>query len=157
MAGTGPMPKRSGSTPAVANVTKRPSGVSPRSRACAADITMTAAAPSLVCEELPAVTVPLAWKAGRSLASASADVSRRGPSSTANAIWRVIGLAPLPFEPSTSAAVTGTISSVKRPASIAAIARWWLRSANASCSSREIADSRAWFSATRPVDKYTSG
>ena len=31
IAGTGPMPKRSGSTPAVANATNRPSGVSPRS------------------------------------------------------------------------------------------------------------------------------
>ena len=42
---------------------------------------MTAAAPSLVCDELPAVTLPAAWNAGRSFASASADVSRRGPSS----------------------------------------------------------------------------
>ena len=33
IAGTGPTPKRSGSTPAVANVTNRPSGVRPRSRA----------------------------------------------------------------------------------------------------------------------------
>ncbi len=34
---------------------------------------------------------------------------------------------------------------------MAATARWWLRSAKASCSSREMLDSRAWFSATRPV------
>jgi len=40
---------------------------------------------------------------------------------------------------------------VINPASIAAIARWWLRSANASCSSRLTCDSRAWFSPTRPV------
>ena len=49
-----------------------------------ADVTITAAAPSLVCDELPAVTVPLTWNAGRSLASASSDVSRRGPSSVSN-------------------------------------------------------------------------
>ena len=52
------MPKRSGSTPAVAKATKRASGVSPRSCARSADVTTTAAAPSLVCDELPAVTVP---------------------------------------------------------------------------------------------------
>ena len=58
MAGTGPMPKRSGSTPAVANATNRASGCSPRSFANAADVRIRADAPSLVCEELPAVTVP---------------------------------------------------------------------------------------------------
>ena len=36
------MPKRSGSTPAVAKVTKRPSGVRPAARARSADVTMTA-------------------------------------------------------------------------------------------------------------------
>ena len=61
IAGTGPMPNRSGSTPAVANATKRASGVSPRSlRALGRLMTTTAAAPSLVCDELPAVTVPCA-------------------------------------------------------------------------------------------------
>ena len=43
-----------------------------------------AAAPSEVCEELPAVTVPCAWKAGLSWARASAEVSARGPSSAEN-------------------------------------------------------------------------
>ena len=33
-------------------------GVKPCSRAKSADVTITAAAPSLVCDELPAVTVP---------------------------------------------------------------------------------------------------
>jgi hypothetical protein len=54
------MPNRSGSTPAVANVTNRASGVSPSAFARAPDITITADAPSLVCEELPAVTLPAA-------------------------------------------------------------------------------------------------
>ncbi len=61
IAGTGPMPKRSGSTPAVAKATKRRQRLQAAlpSRA-AADVTSTAAAPSLVCDELPAVTVPAA-------------------------------------------------------------------------------------------------
>ena len=45
------------------------------------DMTTAAAAPSEVWEELPAVTVPLAWKTGLSLARASREVSARGPSS----------------------------------------------------------------------------
>src|SRR6476659_82305 len=94
MAGTGPTPKRSGSTPAVAKVTNRAIGVRPRSRACAAEVTITADAPSLVCDELPAVTEPLGWNAGRSLASASADVSRRGPSSMENVIFLILGSEP---------------------------------------------------------------
>ena len=79
---------------------------------------MTAEAPSLVCEELPAVTVPLTWKAGRSLANASIEVSRRGPSSVSKTISRMFAA------PSTRRTVRGTISSLKRPASIAAMARW---------------------------------
>ena len=47
-------------------------------------MTSAAAAPSLVCDELPAVTVPCAWNTGFSLASASSDVSARGPSSRSN-------------------------------------------------------------------------
>ena len=64
---------------------------------------------------------------------------------------------PIAGPSSTSVAVTGTISSVNRPPSIAAIARWWLRSAKASCSSREMLASRAWFSATRPVAEIDVG
>ncbi len=44
-------------------------------------MTTAAAAPSEVWTELPAVTVPLAWKTGFSLARASSEVSARGPSS----------------------------------------------------------------------------
>ena len=43
----------------------------PNSRAFASDMTSAAAAPSLVCDALPAVTVPLAWKTGFSFARAS--------------------------------------------------------------------------------------
>ena len=113
---------------------------------------MAAAAPSLICDELPAVTVPPARNTGRSLASAAVEVSRRGPSSTAKAVSVTPG-APPPLAPSTMRTGTGTVSSANRPASIAAIARSWLRSAKASCSSREIFDAAAWFSATRPVPR----
>ena len=51
-----------------------------------------AAAPSEVCEELPAVTVPCAWKAGLSWASASAEVSARGPSSAEKILSWIVGL-----------------------------------------------------------------
>ena len=44
-------------------------------------ISTTAAAPSEVCELLPAVTLPFAANTGRSFARPSGDVSRRGPSS----------------------------------------------------------------------------
>ena len=121
------MPKRSGSTPAVAYATRRASGVSPRSRARVSLITTTAAAPSLICDELPAVTVPLTWNAGRSFASASTDVSRRGPSS-AEITTSVVAIG-LEAEGVSRVDVTGTISSVKRPASCAARARRWLSSA----------------------------
>ena len=67
----------------------------------------TQAAPSLICEELPAVTVPPSRNTGRSLASFSSVVSGRGPSSACT----VTGS---PFGCGTG---TGTISSSKRPAS----------------------------------------
>ena len=104
------------------------------------DTSTTAAAPSLVCDELPAVTVPAAWNAGASLAerlqrgvapralvaidddlagrrraAAGRRLDRRGPA-------------------------TGTISSAKRPASMAATARSCEASAKASCASREMFD-----------------
>ena len=52
------MPMISGGTPATAKLTNRAIGFRPSSSAFLSDITIAAAAPSLVCEELPAVTVP---------------------------------------------------------------------------------------------------
>ena len=64
----------------------------------AADMTTAAAAPSEVCEELPAVTVPFAWKTGLSLARASSEVSARGPSSLSKIASVVdFGLEPVPL------------------------------------------------------------
>ena len=59
IANTGPSPISSGLYPAVANATKRASGLIPRILARSADITTAAAAPSDICDELPAVTLPL--------------------------------------------------------------------------------------------------
>src|SRR5712691_8839627 len=57
-AGTGPMPMIEGSTPEEANALIFASGRRSSSRALAALITNTAAAPSLIPEALAAVTVP---------------------------------------------------------------------------------------------------
>src|ERR1700738_2275831 len=95
----------------------------PSAFARSADMTNVAAAPSEVCEELPAVTVPLAWNAGLSAARADRDVSARGPSSTLKIIsWR-LGFEPLGVVKLTG---TGTVSSANLPACIAARAFWWL-------------------------------
>ena len=56
--GIGPVPISAGSTPAVAKLAMRASGVSPRRCASAPLITTNAAAPSLMPLALPAVTVP---------------------------------------------------------------------------------------------------
>src|SRR6266511_1748148 len=116
---------RWGSTPASPNETNLARGSSP-SRSAALSLAMsTAAAPSLICDELPAVTVPSGRKAGLSAASASADVSRRGVSSTPNST-PACG-----FETS-----TGTISCSNRPVSIASNARRCDSSEKASSSAR---------------------
>jgi hypothetical protein len=55
---------------------------SPRSRAVISPMRTRAAAPSLIPEELPTVTVPPAWKAARTLYRLSIVVAGRGCSST---------------------------------------------------------------------------
>src|SRR6266481_7426755 len=96
-------------------------------------MTTVAAAPSLMGELLPAVTVPLAWKAGFSLARTSREVSARGSSSVSKRKVCVVGFAgedleeaPLPLVGSevifTS---TGMVSSLKFPAAMAARAFLW--------------------------------
>ena len=52
------MPMISGGTPPTAKLTNRAIGFSPSSLAFLSDMTIAAAAPSLVCDALPAVTVP---------------------------------------------------------------------------------------------------
>ena len=132
------MPKRSGATPAVAYATKRASGCEPA----------------------------LLRRRGRHHHDGRGAVARLRRVAGGHGAGRVKrrpqlgqrlggGIAPRPFvlrERHVAHAgraavlrrrrpvnVSGVISSAKRPASMAASARWWLRSANASCSSREIA------------------
>ena len=65
---------------------------------------MVAPAPSDICELLPAVTEPRAANTGRNLASPSADVSARGPSSRSNFLFFVTTL---PVERSGALSLTG--------------------------------------------------
>ena len=107
----------------------RPAARRPRSRAQSSDASTSAAAPSFTPGALPAVVAPSFENTGGSAASRSAEVSRRGPSSVSTTV-----------SPRRPGIVTGTISSASRPASMAAIARSWLRSAHASCCSRVMPD-----------------
>src|SRR6476661_3870420 len=106
----------------------RASGVNPCAAAQSSEASTSAAAPSFTPGAFPAVVAPSLLNTGFSAASRSAEVSRRGPSSVSTTVS--------PLRPGT---VTSTISSARCPASWAATARWWLRSAQASWSSREHA------------------
>ena len=97
-----------GSTPARAKETNRARGRSPSSLALSSLMIRTAAAPSEICDELPAVTSPSILKAGWRVASFSSEVSRRIPSS-----WRTSSA------PDSPLTVTGTIWESKRPSSVA--------------------------------------
>ena len=68
-----------GSTPTVVWSTIRARGVSPSALALSADISSTAAAPSEICDELPAVILPSGLNAGLSCESFSRSVSGRMP------------------------------------------------------------------------------
>src|SRR5665213_18129 len=140
LAGIGPTPITAGSTPTDAQEAMRASGAMPRRAASAAFIKTTAAAPSLMPEALPAVTVPFLSKAGFNFASVSTVVPWRGCSSvsTTTSPLRVF-------------TVTGTISSVKRPDFCAASARLCERAASSSCCARVICHCVATFSAVVPM------
>jgi hypothetical protein len=81
IAGIGPRPMISGRIAATVEAMIRALGVKPRLAALSADMTSTAAAPSLSGHELPAVTVPLAANTGFSAPRTSIVVPGRGPSS----------------------------------------------------------------------------
>ena len=83
----------------------------------------TAEAPSVICDELPAVTLPSGLNAGFSLASVSAVVSGRMPSSAVTISSVSMSL---PVSLSSGLAWTGMISLSKRPSSVAWAARCWL-------------------------------
>jgi hypothetical protein len=64
MASIGPMPMISGGTPREAKLTKRASGFRSNCLTAFSEARISAPAPSLVCELLPAVTLPLAANTG---------------------------------------------------------------------------------------------
>src|ERR1051326_4861786 len=139
-AGIGPVPMMAGSTPACAQETIRASTLRPSLAAWLAFMSTTAAAPSLIPEAFPAVTVPSLSKAGLSLETASNVVPWRGDfsASTTKSPLRVL-------------MVTGTISSLKRPLFWAASALFWEATANSSCWRRVICHCLATFSAVLPM------
>ena len=79
VAGIGPVSIITGSTPTVVWSTIRRAASAPSSWPSRRDISSTAAAPSEICDELPAVTLPSSLKAGFSAESASRLVSGRIP------------------------------------------------------------------------------
>lgn len=107
---TGPMPITEGSTPALPLAAIVASGVKPNSSAFSLDMMTNAAAPSLMPDAFPAVTLPSFLNAGRSLPSFSAVV----PAFTYSSVSKIIG------SPLRCGIAIGTISSVNLPASIAA-------------------------------------
>ena len=106
--------------------TSSASGATPSSSALAAVMTTVAAAPSEICDALPAVIVPSLANAGRRPPSDSAVVPGRTPSSVSTTIG----------SPLRCGIATGAISSAKRPSFCAAAARSWLLAASSSCASR---------------------
>ena len=108
------------------------------------------AAPSLSPQEFPAVTVPSGFTMGFNLLRISIVVAGLGNSSVSKIKDFFFSL--------TS---TGTISSLKYPASMAAAARLWLSTEKRSCSSRLIPNRSATFSAVfgilRPVPYTDTG
>ena len=91
-------------------------------------------------EALAAVTVPSLSKAGRSLATLSSV-----------APWRMYSSWSTTTSPLRVFTVTGTISSLKRPAFCAASALFCEATANSSCCWRVICHCLATFSAVTPM------
>ena len=135
VAGMGPSSIFTGSQPTVVWSSIRARGLTPSSSAFARDITNTAAAPSEICEEVPAVILPSGLNAGCKPASVSRLVSGRMP-------WSVTTLEPL--------TCTGTISRAKAPDRVASWASRCDRTASSSSSDRAISYSSAISSAPSP-------
>ena len=132
-AATGPMPIISGDNPESPVEIMRANGVMPSAFAFDSLITTRAAAPSFKAQQLPAVTVPSGRNTGFNCETPSNVTFGRGPSSLEIT------------EP--SGKVTGVMSLAQNPLAIAAWAKTWLRTANSSCSPREMPLSWATFSA----------
>src|SRR5207249_1332955 len=120
-----------------------PSAMAPPFTLTRAQSHPSARAPSFSPGALPEVTVPFSWNDGLSAASASSDVSARGPSSLSTTAG--------PFLPGIS---TATVSALKRHAAIAATAFWWLVRANSSWSRRDTPACFAVYSARLPMWEF---
>ena len=108
VAGIGAVSMMTGSSAASTAVCTRATGVRPSSAAFSLVVISSAAAPSLICELLPAWITPSGRNAGLSLAMLSSVPPRRTPSSVSTTV------------PSSS--FTGAICPANRPSSIAAAA-----------------------------------
>mmetsp|Transcript_37268 Transcript_37268/g.76054 ORF Transcript_37268/g.76054 Transcript_37268/m.76054 type:complete len:220 (+) Transcript_37268:234-893(+) len=139
-AGTGPKPMIVGSTPAMPHDTTRASGVKPLAVTASSLATTIAAAPSVMPDAVPAVTVPSFLNTVGSLPSDSAVVPARGPSSVSNTS--------MPLRPLIS---IGSISDLNLPAALASAQACWLRAPYASVSARVRLYSSARFSAVMPM------
>ncbi len=131
-----------GSTPASVIARIRATGSSPSACARSADITSMAEAPSEICDEVPAVTVPpCGLNAGGRLARPSRVVSGRMVSSCSTS-----ASAPAASWPS-----TGMISRANLPSTVALWASWCERRPSLSCASRPMPCIMARYSAVMPI------
>ena len=121
-------------------------GFAPRFSAVSRSISTTAAAPSLMPDALPAVTVPSLRNTGRSFARSSTVASARGCSSVSNTV-----------SPRRVFILTGRICCLNRPSDIARDARRCDSSASASWSPRVIWWLSARFSAVSPMWMLSNG
>ncbi len=135
MAGIGPSSIFTGSQPTDVWSTIRARARRPSSSAFSRLISSTAAAPSEICDALPAVIFPSGLKAGLSWLRPSSDVPGRMP-------WSVISVSP--------SIVICAISRSNRPSSVAFCASAWERTASSSSSERGISHWSAIISAPRP-------
>ncbi len=146
VAGIGAVSMIWGSLAATAKVWKRARGRRPSDDARSSLMISTAAAPSEICDDVPAVTVPVSEKAGFNPANFSSEVSRRMPSSDSSSPLT----APAPGTSGWTRASSGTISLAKRPSSVARAARRCDSRANSSICWRETFQRRAISSAHSP-------
>ena len=143
MAGIGAVSMMTGSSAASTAVCTRATGVRPSSAAFSLVVMSSAAAPSLICELLPAWITPSGLNTVLSLARPSRVPPRRKPSSVSTTV------------PSSS--FTGVICPAKRPSSVAAAAFAWEASEYSSSWARVWPQRSAiisapipWFGATPP-------
>ena len=125
MAGIGAVSMITGSSPASAIAAIRARGVMPSRARPASFATSTAAAPSVIWLDVPAVSSPLS-ESGFNAAIAARLASARMPSSAAN----------FSLVPSSSVTSTGAISRANRPSRVARAAYSWLARPKRSRSSR---------------------